>query len=236
VLRRVAVTLAHPYDYNPDLPHTVPQYRRDSGCLAREGSDNGYMGSESRQRALFAARAVVVLVAVVVVLVIASRTRSNPQDTVAAKATHSPAAAHSPAATPAPATHAATSSVQVAAVRPLCQAVPDLARFSIQVLGPPHQDGAINVSDAGTVTQASQAQSVARQLCALPALLAKPEACLASVGQWFQLIFDARDGEYWTVWAGDGGCEQVIGVGDQTRTAMSAGPPDLRDSQPLSTP
>lgn len=198
------------------------------------------MGSDPRQRAFLAVRVAGVLIAVAVVLVLASRTRSNPQDTVAAKATHSPAATH-PAARAA--TDGATSAVQVTVAQSLCQAVPNLVRFSIQVLGPPHQDGAINVSNAGTVTKAAGVQSVARQFCALPALPASTGSCPASEGQWFQLIFDAANGAYWTVWASSGGCEQVIGVGDQTRTAMPAGPrlwpallADLRDSQPSTAP
>lgn len=195
------------------------------------------MGLEPRQRAFLAVRVAAVLIAVAIVLVLASRTHTNPQDTVAAKATHSPAA--TPAVTRT-ATNAATSPAQVETEQPLCQAVPSLVRFSIQVLGPPHQDGAINVSNAATVTKAAEVQSVAGQFCALPALPAKPASCLAGEGSWFQLMFGARDGAYWTVWATNGGCEQVIGVGDETRTAVSVGPrlwpallADLRGAQPL---
>jgi hypothetical protein len=187
------------------------------------------MGLERRQRAFLAARVAAVLAAVAVVLLLAARTRSNPQDVVAVpKATHPPVAMS-----------AATSPVQVTAERSLCQAVPGLARVSIQVLGSPHQGGAINVSNAGTVTQVGRVRSLAGQFCALPALSAKPESCPVAVGEWFQLIFVGAHGEFWTVWASNGGCEQVIGVGDQTRTALSAGPrlwaallADLRGAQP----
>ena len=120
-------------------------------------------------------------------------------------------------------TSAEPSPAQVIAERPLCQAAPSLVRFSVQVLGPPRQGGAINVSNAATVTKAAQAQSMADQFCALPMLPAKADSCSGSGGPWFQLIFAAADGEYWTVWAASGGCEQVIGVGDETRTAMPAG-------------
>jgi hypothetical protein len=199
------------------------------------------MGPEPRQRAFLAVRIAAVLLAVAVVLVLASRTSSNPKDT-GPKATHSPQAAPSssvrdvaPSAANVPASPA-----QVTAERPLCQAAPSLVRFSIQVLGPPHQGGAINVSNAGTVANAAQARSMAGQFCALPVLPAQPEPCPATGGPWFQLIFAAGDGEYWTVWATDGGCEQVIGVGDQTRTARPADPrlwrallADLRAAQPL---
>jgi hypothetical protein len=195
------------------------------------------MGPEPRQRAFLAVRVAAVLIAVAVVLVLAARRSSNPQDTVGAKATHSPSATRTPAGA---VTSAGPGPAQVTAERPLCQAVPSLVRVSIQVLGPPHQGGAINVSNAGTVTKAAQVQSMVGQFCALPVLPAKPESCPGTGGPWFQLIFGAVDGEYWTVWAASGGCEQVIGVGDQTRTALSAGSrlwvtlrADLRGAQPL---
>ena len=199
------------------------------------------MRSDPWHRALFAARVVALLAAVAVLLVFAARERTNPQDTTAGQATHtaSPGATHSPGATPA-ATSTAGTRVQMTGLS-LCEAVPGLVRFSIQVLGSPHQGGAINVSNADIVTKAALVQSVARQFCALPVLPGKPEFCLASLGSWFQLIFGAKDGKYWTVWANSGGCEQVIGAGDQTRTAMLAGPrlwpalvADLRAAHPLS--
>lgn len=198
---------------------------------------NGYMGPEPRQRVFLAVRVAAVLIGVVVVLVLASRTSSNPRDTVAAKATHSPRATD--AAVRSTANARGSSLAQATAGPALCQAVPSLVRFSIQVLGPPHQGGAINVSNAGTVTKVAQVQSMAGQLCALPVLPAKPGSCPGNGGPWFQLIFSAADGGYWTVWAADSGCEQVIGVGDQTRTAMSAARlwpallADLRGAQPL---
>jgi hypothetical protein len=194
------------------------------------------MASAPRQRAFLAARVAAVLAAVAVVLLLASRTHSNPQDMVPPATTHPPVATHAVARA---ATGAAAGPVQVIAERSLCQAVPRLVQVSIQVLGSPHQGGAINVSNAGTVTKVGQVRSLAGLFCALPALPAKPESCPAVVGEWFQLIFGGADGEFWTVWASNGGCEQVIGVGDLTRTATPAGPhlwpallADLRGSQP----
>jgi hypothetical protein len=176
------------------------------------------MDSELRQRSLLVVRVVAVLLGVTVLLLLATRSGSGQKDTAASKATPAPSATH---ATAKAAPIATTKAVQVPAGQTLCQAVPDLDMVSLQVLNPPAPSGAINISNAVIVTKLPAVEAIARQLCALPPLGANPKSCFARLGMtWLQLIFGTAAGSHWTVWTIDSGCMEVIGVGNQTLTAM----------------
>jgi hypothetical protein len=183
------------------------------------------MDSELRQRGFLAVRVVAVLLSVAVLLLLATRS-GGQKDTVASKTTPAPNATHATAKATAKAAPVATPrAVQVTAGQTLCQAVPRLDTLSLQTLNPPAPSGAINISNAVIVTKLPAVEAIARQLCALPPLGANPKFCLASRGvTWLQLIFGNVTGGHWTVWTINGGCMQVIGVGNQTLTAV----PDKR--------
>jgi hypothetical protein len=180
------------------------------------------MDSDQRRMLWSLARAAVAIIAVVLLLTVIDRSGTSAKDTPSNPA---------PASSPAPSLSEATRAVQIAAEKaasqPLCKEIPDLASLSLQSLLPPGvgtgssaHDGGVNVTNAVIVTEPSSVQGMARQLCALPLLPVNPQACLASPGNWLQLLFVAADGEYWVVWTDTGGCMQVSGIGDQTRTAV----------------
>ncbi len=150
----------------------------------------------------------VVLGAGIVLALAAVYTSSHLTVVSSTRSTPSPSAVSSSA----PSTQSA-----VPVVAPtLCQAIPSLDQLVLQSVQPAAHHR-VHTSASAVITGTGKVRAIASELCSLPP--ATSVSCAAQPGIWVQFLFSHGDIGYWTAWANTGGCEDVIGIGGQTRTA-----------------
>jgi hypothetical protein len=109
--------------------------------------------------------------------------------------------------------HAAASDTSTRAGTAACANVTRIDRLTIDRRNPLQQNFRFVAPAAITVTDARQAQTVARALCALPPVGHRSYACPADWGIRYQLRFAARHQWFGPVTIAATGCTMVTGLG-----------------------